>query len=358
MELLMDSGKNRTRSGGSSSTESSSSLSGGLRFGQKIYFEDGSGSGAGSSKNRVKAVRKSLTARCQVEGCKMDLSNVKTYYSRHKVCCIHSKSSKVIVDGLHQRFCQQCSRFHQLSEFDSEKRSCRRRLACHNERRRKPQATTTLLTSRCSRLAPSLYGNANAAMIRSVLGDPTTWTTARSVMRRSAPWQIYPERENHQVMNVFAHGSSSFTTTTRSEMVNNISTDSNCALSLLSNSNTIPQQQQQQLQTSTNIWRPASGFESTIADRVTMAQPPPVIIQHQYLNQTWEIMAGEKSNSQDMSPVLGLRQISEQDDFHRNNGTTMGGFESSLHQQVLRQYMEPENTRAYDSSPQHFNWSL
>lgn len=108
MDLLMGSGQ--TESGASSSTESSS-LSGGLRFGQKIYFEDGSGSG---SKNRVSTGRKSstTTAKCQVEGCRMDLSNAKAYYSRHKVCCIHSKSSKVIVSGLHQRFCQQCSRFH------------------------------------------------------------------------------------------------------------------------------------------------------------------------------------------------------------------------------------------------------
>ncbi|CAH2063751.1 unnamed protein product [Thlaspi arvense] len=354
MELLMGSGQNRTESYGSSSTESSS-LSGGLRFGQKIYFEDGSGSGGGSNKNRVNTGRKSRTARCQVEGCRMDLSNVKTYYSRHKVCCIHSKSSKVIVSGLHQRFCQQCSRFHQLSEFDLEKRSCRRRLACHNERRRKPQATTSLLTSRYSRIAPSLYGNANTAMIRSVLGDPTAWSTARSVMRRSAPWQINPERESHQLMNVFSHDSSSFTTTCP-EMMNSNGTDSSCALSLLSNSNT--NQQQQLLQTSTNIWRPSSGFDSANADRATMAQPPPVSNQHQYLNQTWEFMAGEKSNSHYLSPVLGLSQISEPVDFQISNGTTMGGFELSIHQQVLRHYMEPENTRAYDSSAQHFNWSL
>ena len=30
-------------------------------------------------------------------------------------------------------------RFHGLTEFDEGKRSCRRRLAGHNERRRKPQ---------------------------------------------------------------------------------------------------------------------------------------------------------------------------------------------------------------------------
>ena len=32
------------------------------------------------------------------------------------------------------------SRFHLLAEFDDGKRSCRKRLAGHNERRRKPQA--------------------------------------------------------------------------------------------------------------------------------------------------------------------------------------------------------------------------
>ncbi|PIA63169.1 hypothetical protein AQUCO_00200889v1 [Aquilegia coerulea] len=63
---------------------------------------------------------------CQVHGCHMDLSSSKEYHRRHKVCEIHSKTAKVIVNGIEQRFCQQCS-------------SCRKRLAGHNERRRKPQ---------------------------------------------------------------------------------------------------------------------------------------------------------------------------------------------------------------------------
>ncbi|CAA6659947.1 unnamed protein product [Spirodela intermedia] len=45
----------------------------------------------------------------------------------------------VMVNGLEQRFCQQCSRFHMLAEFDEGKRSCRKRLDGHNRRRRKPQ---------------------------------------------------------------------------------------------------------------------------------------------------------------------------------------------------------------------------
>ncbi|CAH8363922.1 unnamed protein product [Eruca vesicaria subsp. sativa] len=75
---------------------------------------------------------------CQVYGCNMDLSSSKDYHKRHRVCEAHSKTSVVIVNGIEQRFCQQCSRFHFLSEFDNGKRSCRRRLAGHNERRRKP----------------------------------------------------------------------------------------------------------------------------------------------------------------------------------------------------------------------------
>ncbi|KAK7265882.1 hypothetical protein RJT34_33507 [Clitoria ternatea] len=81
----------------------------------------------------------SQIAYCQVYGCNKDLSSCKDYHKRHKVCEVHSKTATVIVNGIEQRFCQQCSRFHLLAEFDDGKRSCRKRLAGHNERRRKPQ---------------------------------------------------------------------------------------------------------------------------------------------------------------------------------------------------------------------------
>lgn len=50
------------------------------------------------------------TAFCQVYGCSKDLSSSKDYHKRHKVCEVHSKTAKVIVNGIEQRFCQQCSR--------------------------------------------------------------------------------------------------------------------------------------------------------------------------------------------------------------------------------------------------------
>ncbi|CAE5960091.1 unnamed protein product [Arabidopsis arenosa] len=74
---------------------------------------------------------------CQVDRCTADMKEAKLYHRRHKVCEVHAKASSVFLSGLNQRFCQQCSRFHEIQEFDEAKRSCRRRLAGHNERRRK-----------------------------------------------------------------------------------------------------------------------------------------------------------------------------------------------------------------------------
>ncbi|KAG8087847.1 hypothetical protein GUJ93_ZPchr0010g8277 [Zizania palustris] len=79
---------------------------------------------------------------CAVDGCKADLSKCRDYHRRHKVCEAHSKTPLVVVAGREMRFCQQCSRFHLLAEFDEAKRSCRKRLDGHNRRRRKPQPDT------------------------------------------------------------------------------------------------------------------------------------------------------------------------------------------------------------------------
>uniref|UniRef100_A0A1D1YRL6 Squamosa promoter-binding-like protein 6 n=2 Tax=Anthurium amnicola TaxID=1678845 RepID=A0A1D1YRL6_9ARAE len=92
--------------------------------------------GKNGKKSKVQ-VGNSIRATCQVEGCGADLSDAKDYHRRHKVCEMHAKASEALVGNVLQRFCQQCSRFHLLQEFDEGKRSCRRRLAGHNRRRRK-----------------------------------------------------------------------------------------------------------------------------------------------------------------------------------------------------------------------------
>ncbi|XP_068309289.1 squamosa promoter-binding-like protein 13A [Pyrus communis] len=94
---------------------------------------------SGPSKRSRVAYSGSQMVSCLVDGCNSDLSTCRDYHRRHKVCELHSKTPQVTINGNKQRFCQQCSRFHALEEFDEGKRSCRKRLDGHNRRRRKPQ---------------------------------------------------------------------------------------------------------------------------------------------------------------------------------------------------------------------------
>ncbi|KAF5730962.1 Squamosa promoter-binding protein isoform 1 [Tripterygium wilfordii] len=94
---------------------------------------------SGSAKRARAGTNGTQVASCLVDGCAADLSNCRDYHRRHKVCELHSKTPQVTICGHKQRFCQQCSRFHSLEEFDEGKRSCRKRLDGHNRRRRKPQ---------------------------------------------------------------------------------------------------------------------------------------------------------------------------------------------------------------------------
>uniref|UniRef100_A0A5B7BUB4 Putative squamosa promoter-binding-like protein 12 n=1 Tax=Davidia involucrata TaxID=16924 RepID=A0A5B7BUB4_DAVIN len=111
-----------------------------LKLGGQVYpiteMEVEEWEGKSGKKSKVVGAT-SNRAVCQVDDCQADLSNAKDYHRRHKVCEMHSKASRAMVGNVMQRFCQQCSRFHVLQEFDEGKRSCRRRLAGHNRRRRK-----------------------------------------------------------------------------------------------------------------------------------------------------------------------------------------------------------------------------
>uniref|UniRef100_A0A5B6YPD9 Putative squamosa promoter-binding-like protein 16 n=1 Tax=Davidia involucrata TaxID=16924 RepID=A0A5B6YPD9_DAVIN len=95
---------------------------------------------SGSSKRAKAPGNIAQAVSCSVDGCNSDLSQCREYHRRHKVCELHSKTPKVTIGGREQRFCQQCSRFHSLGEFDEGKRSCRKRLDGHNRRRRKLQS--------------------------------------------------------------------------------------------------------------------------------------------------------------------------------------------------------------------------
>ncbi|KAL2903690.1 Squamosa promoter-binding-like protein 12 [Bienertia sinuspersici] len=169
-DLVNNSGRARTSQTIESSAVSGESLIA-LELGKRTYFEDVSGANNGRITARASlppdsVAKKSKSAsvnteipRCQVEGCNLDLSSAKDYHRKHRVCENHSKSPKVVINGLERRFCQQCSRFHGLLEFDQKKRSCRRRLSDHNARRRKPKPEVIQFNS--MRLTSSLYEGRN-----------------------------------------------------------------------------------------------------------------------------------------------------------------------------------------------------
>ncbi|PPD82170.1 hypothetical protein GOBAR_DD20889 [Gossypium barbadense] len=84
------------------------------------------------------------TSRCQIPGCEVDITELKGYHRRHRVCLQCANSSTVLINGESKRYCQQCGKFHLLSDFDEGKRSCRRKLERHNNRRRrKPVGSKT-----------------------------------------------------------------------------------------------------------------------------------------------------------------------------------------------------------------------
>ncbi|XP_042518334.1 squamosa promoter-binding-like protein 7 [Macadamia integrifolia] len=91
----------------------------------------------GNKRTRTYAVG---TARCQVPGCETDISELKGYHRRHRVCLRCANATSVVLDGMSKRYCQQCGKFHILSDFDEGKRSCRRKLERHNKRRRRKGA--------------------------------------------------------------------------------------------------------------------------------------------------------------------------------------------------------------------------
>lgn len=58
------------------------------------------------------------------------------FFKRYRICRVHAAAEEVEREGVPSRFCQQCGRFHALSDFDGPQRSCRSQLAYHAARRR------------------------------------------------------------------------------------------------------------------------------------------------------------------------------------------------------------------------------
>lgn len=116
-------------------------------------------------------------------------------------------------------------RFHLLSEFDLAKRSCRRRLAGHNERRRKPPSGSLLSLSSSSSRFSHLSG-IGAGGGGAFLMDFTAYSS-RHLAGHGCSWGAAPTPtgRGHQATGHANVG----------QCYNTAEADSSCALSLLSN---------------------------------------------------------------------------------------------------------------------------
>lgn len=74
---------------------------------------------------------------CHIPGCQEAIPIVlggKKPKRKLQTCRAHRLAASVDIHGIPHRFCQHCTRMHELSEFDGDKHSCRSRLECRNER--------------------------------------------------------------------------------------------------------------------------------------------------------------------------------------------------------------------------------
>uniref|UniRef100_A0AB39A6L8 Squamosa promoter-binding protein n=1 Tax=Actinidia deliciosa TaxID=3627 RepID=A0AB39A6L8_ACTDE len=101
-------------------------------------------------KKRVRTARAvaGTMVRCQVPACEADISELKGYHRRHRVCLRCANATAIVLDGQKKRYCQQCGKFHILSDFDEGKRSCRRKLERHNNRRRRKPSESRVAVER------------------------------------------------------------------------------------------------------------------------------------------------------------------------------------------------------------------
>lgn len=61
-------------------------------------------------KKRSRTARASASARCQVPGCEVDISELKGYHRRHRVCLRCANAATVMLHGEAKRYCQQCGK--------------------------------------------------------------------------------------------------------------------------------------------------------------------------------------------------------------------------------------------------------
>ena len=66
---------------------------------------------AAPGKKRARTARVGAgSVRCQVPGCEVDISELKGYHRRHRVCLRCANATAVVIDDETKRYCQQCGK--------------------------------------------------------------------------------------------------------------------------------------------------------------------------------------------------------------------------------------------------------
>jgi hypothetical protein len=120
-----------------------------------------------------------------VPGCELELIHEKTYYKRYRICVNHCNIAAMTLEGQRQRFCQQCGRFHVLAEFDGVRKSCRRKLKRHNERRRAAPAKGRKWQA-CSDAEEEVDSDADANAVANIQRAATRSRPARASSHAAA----------------------------------------------------------------------------------------------------------------------------------------------------------------------------
>jgi len=94
--------------------------------------------GSGGDLPRTKSPKWTQKSRpkCLADGCKLELNGNGAYNLRYRLCEDHIKAMTLFQGGVAKRFCQQCSRLHEMSEFEGKRRSCISSLRLHKQRQR------------------------------------------------------------------------------------------------------------------------------------------------------------------------------------------------------------------------------
>lgn len=119
--------------------------------------------------------KRNLPPQCLVRGCNFTDALIEPYYKRYRICREHARMPAILMNGVQQRFCQQCGRFQKLGEFEGSRRNCREKLQSIRIRKkqRRPAVRTSSSELAARMLVPRWMADGDMAPFLPLSGGPT-----------------------------------------------------------------------------------------------------------------------------------------------------------------------------------------